>query len=437
MSSTLKSKIYQLLFALIIFTLPSNLFFKFGESYAYVNGLQIDYLIPKFYLSDIFILLILLVWLFSQLHFFHINQIPSQIKKSLNSIIDPIEKNPILASLALIFITRQLLTIHPLASVWYLVKILEFSLLGIFIYKHRHLLLLRNFKKTILLATFFTLIFQSLLAIYQTYTQTSLFGYLFFGEPNLINYIGLAKHTIGGVEKILPYGTTAHPNILGGILAIYLIFAIYYLLKNSKKSLSRFAIILTILIPSYALYLTHSVSAWATFGVGIFLITAKKMLPKFKISSPQKTLFLSLSFILLTPLLINFFTPAHPKNPSLYRRIYLSDTALQMFEKSPFFGVGLNNFTTRVEKYSRTKEVARFAQPVHNIGWLFLSEVGLLGAIILLILIYKLPKKSQLVTPFLILLPIAALDHYLLTTQSGLLLLTLMLSKEISKQKVL
>ena len=52
-----------------------------------------------------------------------------------------------------------------------------------------------------------SLIFQSFVATWQYTTQSSLFGYWFFGEPLLNASISVAKTTYFGAIKIMPYGT--------------------------------------------------------------------------------------------------------------------------------------------------------------------------------------------------------------------------------------
>jgi hypothetical protein len=92
-----------------------------------------------------------------------------------------------------------------------------------------------------------------------------------------------------------------------------------------------------------------------------------------------------------------------------------------MLDSQPLVGVGLNQFTSRVEQYTQIREVVRFVQPVHHLGLLWLAETGLLGLMFLLWVLLEI-KNKKLILPILILLPIAVLDHYLLTQNQGLLL---------------
>jgi O-antigen ligase len=408
-----KNIVYQFLFGLIIFLIPSNLFFKFIESSAYVNGLLIDYLIPKLYLSDLVIFTLFGWWLFDNKKIVFKN-----LKKVLKKITLWINKNKIISFLLLALILRQFNTHSPIAAYWYLLKIIEFGFLTFILMNKKKLIS----STLIISSTIFTLFFQSILTILQFINQSSIFGYMFLGESDLNRQIGLAKQTINGIEKILPYGTTAHPNILGGIISLYLILLIGTLinpqLKKKKYHLQPF-IVGPIIISLIALGLTFSLSAWTTFIIGIVLI--------FKKINTKKLLLLSLSLIILTPILLQLGSLSSDK-PSIKRRAYLNHAGINMLKSNPIWGVGLNNFTTQVEKYSPAREVVRFTQPSHHSLILILSEIGLLGLATTILLVQKnkkLIKKNIKWGSILLLIitPIIVLDHYFFTNQSGLLLI--------------
>lgn len=141
------------------------------------------------------------------------------------------------------------------------------GLLGLFLFSHPKILT----SKITHLTLVGTLLFQSLLAIFQFHTQRSFSNYLFLGETNLANYSGLAKGVFDGAEKILPYGTTAHPNILGGVLVVFgLLVAQYALAKWQEKNYFKLPVVIYTglgLVSLYALYLTQSLSA----GLGLIL----------------------------------------------------------------------------------------------------------------------------------------------------------------------
>ena len=372
---------------------------RLNTSSAYVNGLLVDYLIPKLYLSDIFILILLLLWLIKV-----INNKKKLVFKS--SQLYPLS---ILVSL---IIVRQIFTPYPLAAAWYLFKLIETAMLAWFLSAHKKLL-----KKPIIYFTLiFTILFQSILALWQFLTQKSLLGFNFFGEPNLSNSIGLAKDIWWNTGRVLPYATTAHPNILGGVLAIFNLALIKLVLSTEKKWL-KILTILTIILATLAIVLSQSISAILTLIIGLVLITRKKI-------DSTIYIFCGIFFFTLTPLLISLAATHLKNDDSLTRRAYLQTAALNITLDKPILGSGLNQFTARVEKYSDNQEIVRFIQPVHHVGLLWLAETGVLGILLVWILGKKLKIKKVLI-PLLILLPIATLDHYLLTQQTGLLLFVL------------
>ncbi|MBU1885867.1 O-antigen ligase family protein [Patescibacteria group bacterium] len=394
-------KIYTFLICSIVFLIPSNLFLKLNTSSAYVNGLLVDYLIPKLYLSDIFILILLLFWLIKVV----LNKKKIAFKTSRFYL------PSILISLIII---RQIFTPYPLAAVWYLFKLIEIGLLGWFLATHKKLFQ----KSTIYFSIICTILFQSSLALWQFFTQKSLLGYTFLGEPNLSNSIGLAKDIWWNTGRVLPYGTTAHPNILGGVLAIFSLILIIQLLKTKQKW-AQILTSLTILLTIFVITLTQSISALTSLIIGNLLILLKPYYQKIANIS-RKLLIGSGIIMVVTPLLINL-TANSFKNNSLTRRSYLQNAAIEMFLNNPIAGVGLNQFTARVEEYSNAQEIVRFIQPAHHIGLLWLAETGVFGILLIWILGGEI-KIKKIILSLIILLPIAVLDHYLLTQQPGLLL---------------
>jgi len=399
------NKIYIYLISLIIFLIPSNLFFKINYSSAYVNGLLVDYLIPKFYVSDIPILLLLLLWLI-------------KVIKNKQKVITEASNLFFPSILISLIIVRQIFVSYPLASIWYLLQLIEIGFLGWFLTTHKKLL-----QKTLVHhAILITIWFQSILAIWQFALQKSFLNYSFLGETNLSNSIGLAKDMWWHTGRVLPYSTTAHPNILGGILAIFSLLLIAQQKRN--KILTTITVLLAIVI----IVITQSISAGVTLFVGLILITKKQ------INLKSLTIIGALLFV-ITPILINLTSKKLNQFYSLTRRSYLQNASIDMFLNNPIAGVGLNQFTSEVEKYSDTPEIVRFVQPVHHIGLLWLTETGVLG----ILFIWSLRKKiniKKIILPLLILLPIAVLDHYLLTQQSGLLLATFFITLEKNSVKV-
>jgi len=416
------SKLTNVILFLIVFLAPLNLFFKLTQTTAYVTGLLIDYLIPKFYLVDGLIICFLSVYLIKLI----LNK--NYFKQNEVKIIQPSKNVFIFLAILTIFIIRQAFTENPIASVYFLLRLVE---LGSFFY-----ILLKQKKEinknSIFIAIILTLVFQSSLAIYQFHQQKSLFKYQVLGETKLTQYYGIAKGVFNGEEKILPYGTTAHPNNLGGVLVIYIMVA-FTLLKNECKTYLKYknlksTLLAFTLIPSlYTLYLTQSVSAVLTFNFFIIAMLFSTFAEKINLQNLRTTIqkyFLHpLTFIsLLTafPLLIAYLAELNPSSFSLTRRSFLNQAAWEMFIDNIWWGTGLNNFILQLGEYIHTRQIKNFIQPVHHVGLLFLAETGLLG-ILLLVYLIKLNKKQLNLNKIFFLIPIITLDHYLITQPAGLI----------------
>ncbi|MBU0974784.1 O-antigen ligase family protein [Patescibacteria group bacterium] len=439
--NNLNNLILNSLIGIIIFLLPTNFFLKFFENGAYVNGLQVDYLIPKLYLSDIFILSLFLIW---SVEWWSKNKSKrNELWKKIYSYKKKfLQKKSWVLILFIIFTLRQFWANYPISSLAYLFRVIELGLFVKFLVKNKSRIYSELVEKSVIA----TLFFQSSVAIYQYVNQKTLIGYSLLGEPNLNNYIGISKSELYGIEKILPYGTTAHPNLLGGFLAIYLL---YLFNKTGWKSISEFKSTvfiqtqsLVICLSIVTLFLTQSVSAIETFILGLCFIFYQKYSKKTeaslqKIFNLKNVSLIALGFIFLSIISINLLSKGYSKNQSLNRRNYLNVAALKMAKNNILVGVGLNNFTSIVEEYSNNREVVRFVQPAHNIFLLFFAETGILGLAVLgssnkiffknrASIFYRLrilQKKPNNWWWILVLLPIALLDHYFLTLNAGMLLL--------------
>ncbi len=383
-----------LLFFFIVFTFSVNLFYKIPLSNSYVHGLLIDYLIPKFYLAEIFLIPFL---------FFEVKQ----LKK--------VKLNNYFCFLVLLLIGRQLMSQNAIAAFTHLLHFVEI-LLFFSVVKHDPLFKTKLAEKFILGVLFSVVIFQSLLANYQFVFQKSLLPYRILGETNLHNLANVSRAQFSFGEKILPYGTTAHPNILAGLIVIFSIL-IFVRIKHCRKTqivLLANAVLIT--------FITQSITAFIT----LWLFLAYQFLGNVK---NRKLIIICIYyfFFLIVPYLLLKFTIIRPDLDSISRRVSLNQASLQIFEAKPFIGVGINNFTVNLEKYTfnlPNQGIVRFVQPVHNILFLILSEGGVLLLVVLLILISQ-AKIDGFWSKSLILLAIASLDHYLLSQFSGLSLLAI------------
>lgn len=406
--------LYSWLLALIILWLPLNLFYVLQRQNAYVHGLLVDYLLPRLYLSDIPLLLLLFL-----------SCLEAQINKIKGFFANLYTKRNLLVGLllAILLIVRQFFTPKTTAALWYSFKLLEIAWFFYFLNNHQQLLK----KLVVKLALWLSLLIQALLGLYQYFSQANLLPYHLLGETNFSRSIGLAKDIWWQTGRILPYGSTAHPNILGGFLVVF--WLILYLQQREQFKTGQFHwlkslfwLVITLLV-GLTLVLTQSISAILSLIIGLFVLHC--------LSTPHQRQHWAKYFFLawLTlPFLLQLGAQFFPALPSISRRALFNSAALKMIYVNPWWGTGLNQFTYYLENFSQRTELMRFVQPAHHLGLLWLAETGLLGLLVLIWLFKSLKKNnSKFVVPLMILMPIAALDHYLLTQQSGLLLLVISL----------
>lgn len=418
------------LVCLLIFLVPSNLFISFPTGAEYVTGLRVDYLIPKLFLSDLVALAIILMFLVKK-------------RQRLIPFVGAFLKNQklkwavISALLLLLLLVRQSVSVVPMMSQLTLLHLLLGTTLMLVLLQLN--LILRNIY--VLSSLIVTILFQTVIAVFQWLTQTSVAGFFFLGEPNLRYPLGLAKTLWFGQEKILPYGTTAHPNVLGGIMAVYAVILLYNLLFHSQPKKVKLVTYLALIGGVVTLALTQSVSAIIAFIIGVLVMYIQlRQFPhnySLLLIEAWKYWLIVIGSCIISIILLNVIAPQYQVVPSIERRARLNTAALELVLQQPIVGVGLTNFTTSLDQsVSQAKVIVPFLQPVHNTLLLSLSEVGLLGIAVICIVAYLLRHSplttwqlgwfaSRIPLLYLIFVPIALLDHYLLTLQSGQLLMLL------------
>lgn len=386
------------LLASLVFLTPSNWFFKFLSEKATVGGILVDYLLVKFTIFDV-VLALLTTHIITQ-------------KKIRTK-----EVGLLLLTATVVAIVQLFTSEYALGSMLHTAR---FAVMG-FVFLHTSQTVFNSLA--VRLSIFLTALFQSTIVLYQFFLQKSVFGYAFLGETNLHAYAGIAKQVFAGTERIQPYGTTAHPNIIGGVLALLILLMTWYQLRKQHP-----AQIASIFLAVIALIATQSASAILACILACGALFLKK---KFSIThfSLPKTILILMGAQVLVMLATQLAANLHLESSSVTRRAYLQDASSAMTAAHPLFGVGLGEFTRHVEQYSPTKEVVRFVQPVHSGILLLLAEIGVVfTALLLTASVLYLSKKSAhdakiRIELLLFILPILLWDHYLLTSHTGLSIL--------------
>lgn len=416
----LKHQLLGLTFVWLVFLLPTNLFLSFNQDSAYVTGMFSDYLVLKLYLSEIFL------WLFTLgILIFARKQFVAWLTKTMVPVIQRIPHKKILLIILIALLLRQVGSQSPITGVWNFIQWMEAGWLIIttsFFYSLNP----ARFFKLLMLGLVGTIIFQSAVGSYQFYWQKSLVGYFLLGEPDLSVAINLSRQTLSlGREIVLPYGTTAHPNLLGGYLAVYATL-ILGLLNLVRSNVQKKLLLIPVTIACLSLLATHSITAMFTaiIGIGFALgLNSTKIINRLLQTHCQKYWAIGLVTLLAIglPLLLSLTNFWFPDSSSIDRRVWLHQASFNMTLRHPVFGVGIGQFVTQLTKFTENPDVWRFLQPVHTSIWLFLSETGLLGVLLIYLLWQGLnpaQKNSVLITSTLLIAPLG-LDHYLGSLQPG------------------
>ncbi len=466
------TKLEKTLFCLLIFLIPSNLayhvksfqflVFSFQFNNAVVDGILVDYLIPKIYLTDILILSLFLLWIIPNFRLVS-HRVQSLFKNAqIQNSFFHFFTHYFLVFIFFAWTLAQIpFSLYPLAAFWFWLKLIE---MGLFV------LCLRSLPRPFILHTLYfilplSVLWQSALAWAQWFKQGNIFPYWFLGESQFSALTpGIAKASFFGALKVLPLGTTPHPNVLGGFLVISLIILI---------TLKKFAVTAkfkTIPLSSTNALAMHARRAWEQvslvagsyyitliFGISTLLITQSLtsvfILGLFAIymslSNQISNYYLKLLIISMV-IFASFWGFTHQSSileyTSLSRRAKLNQIALTIIQNRPF-GVGLNNFTAVMNQYGYVEATYRFFQPVHNIYLLLWTETGLIGFVIVILLVVKYTINplilrgrkrqnqpsadhrkilwGQFSIPLIAILIIGLADHYPLTLQTGQLLTTL------------
>jgi hypothetical protein len=235
-------------------------------------------------------------------------------------------------------------------------------------------------------------------------------GLSFLGESRLAaTFPGVANFTNSSGQKIIrSYGPYAHPNIFAGTLSLGLLMALSFL---SNKHLAPTLIIFTALLAAFS-----RSALLATTFLSFFL--------------RSRRLFSLFILLLLLFLPLWFFRSTDSSDVAYPERLTGFKWSLGLLRENGLWnGVGPGHYPAALSASLNEHQIS-FApwqvDYVHSVPLLLLVEWGIIPTFFLLLLLFfHLPSFLSLKhLPFLIfLLPLLALDHYLLTQTTPLLLL--------------
>lgn len=389
----------------LVLTAPLNLFKKFVLEASYVNGILSDYLVPKIFLSDVFIVVL--------------------AGLALPSLWPLLKKNSYVAlAPALVAIANTATSTLPMISSLSWIRVGLLVLAGLTIFRYRTVLQKSQvFETSVLLAVWL----QLFLGGYQFIQQSAFGPYWLFGETQLSSYLGIATASVFGEVMKLPYGSTPHPNVLAAFLVGY--SGLIWFFTTRKSRLLQLIKVATAICSGVILFLTQSIAGWVAAGLLVLSVLIQKRQSRMAVAIISLTMFISMPV---------WLSVASNSYSALFvqRRAWLNQAGWSIFTSNPWSGSGLQTSTTLIEQTNTSPELVRFIQPPHHLGVVWLTETGLIGIALIGLASWSFRRN---LTTILVrgwwVLPLAAVDHYLLTLQPGrtlglLVLVLLILNQE-------
>ncbi|NMB56589.1 hypothetical protein GYA19_01460 [Candidatus Beckwithbacteria bacterium] len=388
-------KLQILSFYLVLILLPTQLGKHYWLSESLVRGFRVDYVTICFYLTDFLILI------FVSLEFL----LNKKIKKQF------------------FYLPLIILTWNFIQLFWTPLKIFQvFFSVKVFIFLIFALIVARKkFNFSVISKIFsFQLLFLFLLSLAQFLLTHSVDGIFYFLGERRFNLLtpGIAQENLGGRLWLRPYATFSHPNVLAG----YVVLVLTFLLLNLKK-VNLKLVLISLLAGILTLMLTFSVAGMAVFLIAGILLLLLKFKEGFLLQNSKKMLLLSLVFSFLAPILLLLFSD---NNEAVWLRNLIFLNNLQNLPQNFLLGVGwFGNLVLKNPNLS-----VKSVQPIHNFFWQLLFSVAILPLALLMVkygrrFINNLTKQQVILLILICLL--GAFDHYLLSSQQGILLMLVLL----------
>jgi hypothetical protein len=309
----------------------------------------------------------------------------------------------------MILLANLVFSVNPVSTLsWSLHLLLYISFLSSFSLVLNHKLL----SISLTLAS----LFQLVLSIAQVRLDHSIQGPLYYlGERMVsVGQPGVALATFMNEVVLRAYGTFGHPNVLAGWLVISLL-----IIMRLKPSTMYY--VLCTIVTTLGVMLTQSRSALLTlFGIIIpfYVITRLRQRPIY---------FAAILVILCGTLFTNSSTLSRSLDLSYSERLSLQLISIKTIVNYPVFGSGAQASITAQSTQDQSRLLRHAAlQPDHNSLTLFLSWFGI-GGLLTLFFVSRLYNFMALLIYLIPILPLLLLDHYLLTSPQGLLILLLYL----------
>jgi len=227
--------------------------------------------------------------------------------------------------------------------------------------------------------------------------------------------------------------TFSHPNSLAGYFVVASLLTLG--LFPSKLPYANFTRSFILIGLVTILLLTASQAAWLAAAIA----TISFLIPK---QWYKPTVWLSLFCFILTPFILGHLT--YNTLDLTTRQLYQS-AAFKLIIHHPLIGLGLNQYLPALPTLTDYPLRLSSLQPVHHVGLLLTSYIGLPFVVFILYILGKyLPQcisNSTFIPPkyalaiYLVIFTTASFDHYWLTLHQNQLLLALIIGLQITSEK--
>lgn len=410
MLSSLASNPSLALFYLLILSFISQLGRHFWPSFAFVNGLRVDYLSPTLYASDIVIALLFL------------EQLPYLITRVRWY------KLIIVGIILAWFCYLAWISLSPSNSLLGVLRVLEVVFVAwcVSVFLRRSSVL-----RTVRYLMACSLWLISILSLLQVILQRSVGGlWYYLGERTFSTLTpGIANASLNGSLVLRPYATFPHPNVLAAFCVIMVTFLLFTPQVPTTK-VSKVLVGLSCVFGSLTTFLTLSRTGIAVLLLVLFVWIVWLIRKNKKLVGLGVVMLLCLAIAFYVTGSYVRFSQLRLSDETIVIREFLLSKAYGIFTKQPLTGVGLQNFLPALSHLLSPLTPLAYFQPVHSVYFLVLAETGIIGAILfVLLLFYALFKiitssplslgKIMLLTVFLLL---SLTDHYFYTLHQGQLL---------------
>jgi O-antigen ligase len=241
-------------------------------------------------------------------------------------------------------------------------------------------------------------------------------GLSMLGESQVVSGMqGSSFVTLNNEVFLRAYGTFPHPNVLGGYFVMNVLLGVF-LYSKSKDFYKKLSILLIILSSIFVTLTFSRISILLVLGI-VFVTLVYKLI-KGKLFS-------------FTPLLlVERFTNLMAGNDTSWAdRVNLMKSSFSVMKNNWMVGTGLGNFTKGMESViPTTVNGVLLIQPVHNVALLMITELGILGSLLYVVLLGKIlisniSKMNWFKWLVIIsLVIIGCFDHYLFSLPQGMVI---------------